>query len=76
MPIYQYRCCGKEIEVIQGYDKDASECPKCGVKMERLLTSPVMITIKGTGGTKTYSKGYKEGYSKEYLKDVSPETQG
>ena len=70
MPIYRLRCCGNEVEVVQGIDKDTPECPQCGAEMKKLPTSPAIITMRGAGGTRTYSKGYKEGYSKEYLKDV------
>ncbi len=71
-PIYQYSCCGKEIEVIQGIDKDTPLCPHCGTKMQKLPSSPAIITIKGKGGVRAYSKGYKEGYARDYQKDVSP----
>ena len=69
-PIYQYQCCGKEIEVIQGRDKENPLCPECGAKMKSVFTAPSLITIKGKDGTRTYSKGYKEGYSKEYLRSI------
>lgn len=70
MPIYIYCCCGKEIEVIQGLDKDTLMCPDCGTEMKRLPTFPSIIVVKGTGDVPTRSKGYKEGYSKEYLKST------
>ena len=72
MPIYQYSCCGQEVELIQGLDKDTPKCPNCGADMKRLPTAPAIITIKGKDGTRTYSKGYKEGYIKDYQKDVPP----
>ena len=66
MPIYLFSCCGKEVEVVQGIDKDSPLCPDCGTKMKRKLTTPAIITIKEEGGNRTYSKGYKEGYAKDY----------
>ncbi len=66
MPIYLFGCCGMEVEVIQGIDKETPLCPDCGAEMKRLLTTPAIITIKDKGGTRTYSKGYKEDYAKDY----------
>jgi len=66
MPIYLFSCCGREVEVIQGIDKDSPLCPDCGAKMKRIPTAPAMITIKDKGGNRKYSKGYKEGYAKNY----------
>jgi len=70
MPIYRYKCekCLSEVETVQGLAGAAPLC--CGEAMVRQLTAPAIITIKGKGGTRTYSKGYKEGYSKEYLKSI------
>ena len=65
-PLYIYGCCGKEIEVIQGIDKDSPECPDCGAKMKRLPTSPAIITIEWQKGVRSRSKGYKEDYAKDY----------
>ena len=70
MPIYRYRCCWREIEVIQGIDKDTPLCPNCGSKMKKLPTLPAIVRITGMGGSPIRSKGYKEGYSKEYLKSI------
>ena len=70
MPIYRYKCekCLSEVETVQRMTMTAPLC--CGEAMVRRLTAPSIITIKGEGGTRTYSKGYKEGYSKEYLKSI------
>lgn len=70
MPIYQFRCCGKDIEVIQGLNEDGPLCPNCGAEMKRLPTFPAIIEIKGTGGVPARSKGYKQGYSAEYLESI------
>ena len=66
MPLYVLGCCGKEIEVIQGIDKNTPICPDCGARMERLPTSPALIAMKGNGGTRSYPRGYKEDYAKDY----------
>jgi len=66
MPIYRYGCCGKEIEVIQGIDKDTPLCPKCRAYMQRLPTSPAVITMVDKGNIPLRSKGYKEDYAKDY----------
>ena len=71
MPLYIYGCCGKEIEVIQGIDKDSPECPDCGAKMKRLPTSPAIITIEWQKGVRSRSKGYKEDYAKDYRRRLA-----
>jgi len=71
MPIYLYGCCGKEIELIQGIDKETPECPDCGAKMKRLPTRPSIITIKDGGGIRTHSRGYKEDYAKDYRRRLA-----
>ncbi len=70
MPIYRYKCvkCGNVKDLLLDLSAEAPAC--CDKSMERQLTSPSLITIKGEGGTRTYSKGYKEGYSQEYLKSI------
>ena len=70
MPIYRYKCekCGSVTELIQGLAGAIPLC--CGKAMVKQLTSPSIITIRGKGGTRTFSKGYKEGYSKEYLDSI------
>ncbi len=66
MPLYRFSCCDKEVEVLQGIDKDTPLCPDCGANMRHLPTCPAIITIKNEGGIKTHSEGYKQGYSDEY----------
>lgn len=66
MPFYIFGCCGKEVEVIQGIDKDTPICPECGAKMKRLPTSPAIIRINRKGGVTIHSKGYKDDYAKDY----------
>ena len=51
MPLYEYQCtaCGKRIEKIQKFaDEPLTECPECGGKLERLLSSSA-IQFKGSG---------------------------
>jgi len=66
MPLYRFSCCGKEIEVIQGIDKDTPLCPDCGAEMKKLPSAPAIIKIVNEGGIRTHSKGYKEDYAKDY----------
>lgn len=44
----------------------------CNTLMSRIPVAPAVITMKGKGGVRTFSKGYKEGYALEYQKDVPP----
>ncbi len=51
MPLYPYRCtqCGHRFEKIQKFNaKPETVCPKCGGKLERLLTAPG-LQFKGAG---------------------------
>lgn len=51
MPLYEYECdsCGHRFEVIQKFSDPLVEvCPKCGCKVEKLLSSPA-IQFKGSG---------------------------
>jgi putative FmdB family regulatory protein len=55
MPIYEYQCrqCNERHEVIQRFsDAPASECPKCGGDLKKLISSPA-IQFKGSGFYKT-----------------------
>jgi putative FmdB family regulatory protein len=50
VPLYEYECphCGS-FEVIQKFsDRPLKKCPKCGRKVEKLLSAPA-IQFKGTG---------------------------
>jgi putative FmdB family regulatory protein len=86
MPLYEYRCslCGNTLEVIQKFNQPLLEkCPRCGGKLIKLL-SPPMIQFKGSGWYVTdYAKKQKssdnnkmetqKGNGKE--KKTSPSTQ-
>jgi putative FmdB family regulatory protein len=51
MPLYEYKCeaCGNRFEKIQKFsDPPVDACPKCGGKVEKLLSSPA-IQFKGSG---------------------------
>jgi putative FmdB family regulatory protein len=58
VPTYDYRCesCGT-YELWQSIKDDAlTACPKCGSKVERLLTANVGFVLKGSG---FYQNDYK-----------------
>jgi putative FmdB family regulatory protein len=51
MPLYEYECesCGHRFERIQKFsDPIVEECPKCGGKVQKLLSTPA-IQFKGSG---------------------------
>ena len=51
MPIYEYKCtdCGR-LEVEQSIkDEPLGSCPKCGEKVQRLISRNVNIIFKGPG---------------------------
>ncbi len=51
MPVYDYRCleCG-DFEFTQSIKEDSlKECPTCGQKITRLISSNVGIIFKGSG---------------------------
>ena len=51
MPLYEYQCkkCGHRFERIQRFsDPMVKKCPKCGGKVEQLL-SPPAVQFKGSG---------------------------
>ena len=51
MPLYEYQCkkCGHRFERIQRFsDPPVKKCPKCGGKVEQLL-SPPAVQFKGSG---------------------------
>ena len=82
MPLYEYRCinCGETFEVIQKFNQPLLEkCPKCGGKLTKLL-SPPMIQFKGSGWYVTdyakKSESSKENDNKKKdVKKESPSTQ-
>jgi len=52
MPTYEYKCskCGFQFEELQSMnDKPLSECPKCGGKVQRLISSGTGMIFKGSG---------------------------
>jgi len=51
MPIYEFECkkCGAHTEVFQKMnDKQPTKCPKCGGRLERMVSAP-SIQFKGSG---------------------------
>jgi len=51
MPIYEYRCldCQSEHEFIQKFsDPPKTECPKCGGRLEKLISNTSFV-LKGSG---------------------------
>ena len=51
MPIYEYECqkCNAHTEAFQKVsDKPLAKCPKCGGKLEKLISAPA-IQFKGSG---------------------------
>ena len=59
MPIYEYYCknCDKTFESFQKItDEPLADCPECGKKVKRLISS-TSFALKGGGW-------YKDGYSK------------
>lgn len=51
MPLFEYECqkCGQHTERIEKFDgPKLQKCPKCGGKVERLLSAPA-IQFKGSG---------------------------
>jgi putative FmdB family regulatory protein len=69
MPLYEYKCeaCGNRFEKIQKFsDPLVDACPKCGGKVEKLLSSPA-IQFKGSGW-------YITDYAKKSSSDSSSST--
>ena len=51
MPLYEYQCdaCSHRFEKIQKFsDPNEDTCPKCGGKVQKLISSPA-IQFKGSG---------------------------
>jgi putative FmdB family regulatory protein len=59
MPLAEYECqkCGAFVEILyKGEPKTTHTCPKCGARMQRVM-SVTNFTLKGTGWAKdNYSK--------------------
>ena len=84
MPIYEYQCenCADRFEIKQGMKDDPlTTCPRCGKRVQRLISSPA-IMFKGSGWYVTdYSEkmkpsaGSEEPESKtEEKKETAPST--
>jgi putative FmdB family regulatory protein len=51
VPIYEYQCkkCSHRFEKIQKFsDPHVTKCPKCGSKIEQVITAPA-VQFKGSG---------------------------
>jgi putative FmdB family regulatory protein len=75
MPLYEYECqqCHEHVEKIQRFSApEITVCPKCGGKLERVLSAPA-VQFKGSGwyvsdygaGKKSAAKGASEKASSE-----------
>lgn len=67
MPLYEYQCeaCEHRFEKIQKFSDPIEDvCPKCGGKVQKLVSSPA-IQFKGAGW-----------YITDYAKKSSPESGG
>ena len=67
MPLYEYACasCKKKIEVLQSFnEKPLKNCPHCGGKLRKLMSSPA-IQFKGSGW-----------YVTDYAKQGQPPKEG
>jgi putative FmdB family regulatory protein len=77
MPIYEYFCksCDKTFESFQKItDKPLANCPECGKKVKRLISS-TSFALKGGGWYKDgYSKGKGNGKAKVEAK-VKPKSE-
>jgi putative FmdB family regulatory protein len=84
MPIYEFECtkCKAHTEVFQKMnDKQPTKCPKCGGRLERLVSAPA-IQFKGSGfyltdygrsGQKALEKKQSEATSSEDKKSDKAE---
>lgn len=63
MPIYEYKCkeCEKISELLQKVDDPPPLCPKCNIKMERVISKGSFL-LKGTGWS-------PDGYAKKGKKN-------
>jgi putative FmdB family regulatory protein len=67
MPLYEYQCnaCSNKFELRQKFsDSPATECPKCGGELAKLITSAA-FALKGGGW-------HAEGYNKGKGADAAP----
>ncbi len=84
MPIYEFECkkCKAHTEVFQKMnDKQPTKCPKCGGRLERLISAPA-IQFKGSGfyltdygrsGQKALEKKQSEATCSDDKKSDKPE---
>ncbi len=78
MPVYEYKClkCEKRHEIMQRItEKPLSECPDCGGKMKKIISSTTFV-LKGTGWYATdYGSGNHSGVDTTAKKtqDAKPE---
>ena len=53
MPLYEFKCsrCGKDYEVIKGFDEDADHdiCPDCKGEAERVFSGAPAVEYHGSG---------------------------
>ena len=71
MPIYEYRCldCQSEHEFIQKFsDPPKTKCPKCGGKLEKLISNTSFV-LKGSGW---YVTDYASGDRKSKMDSDKP----
>jgi putative FmdB family regulatory protein len=57
MPMYEYNCekCNHQFELRQKFsDQPARECPKCGGKVEKMISASA-FSLKGSGW---FAEGY------------------
>ena len=82
MPLYEYKCeaCGNLFEkIVKFSDPPLEACPKCGGKVEKLVSSPA-IQFKGTGwyitdyAKKSSSDGSSGKQSADKPTDASPDS--
>ena len=78
MPLYEYECeaCRQRFERIQKFsDPPVDQCPNCGGKVRKLLSSPA-IQFKGSGWyiTDYARKGSTDGSKSEGAAKSSTET--
>jgi putative FmdB family regulatory protein len=83
MPLYEYECtkCGHRFEKIQKFsDKPVKKCPKCGARVEQVISAPA-VQFKGSGwyvtdyAKKSTSPASSDGGSKDSKKEDKPKAE-